>query len=149
RSHRTALRRPAVSRPCARSASRLVVSLCLMLGVAVASGAASASGQTIDDPALVPFFEVPEAFRGEFGDYRSPLLFSDGSRVETADDWVRRRTELLHEWKAMLGSWPPVLTTPALEVLAEQAQTGFRQQRVRVQVSHDQRTEGWLLLPDG
>ncbi len=129
--------------------SVLLLSVCLTLGGALLDGAAPAPAQTIDDPALVPFFEVPQPFRGQFGDYRSPLLFSDGSRVETPADWVRRRAELLEEWRGMLGTWPPVLTTPSFEVLAEQPHDGFRQQRVRVQVSHDQRTEGWLLLPDG
>lgn len=119
------------------------------LGLALVSDARPAAAQTIDDPAITPFFDVPERFQSDLGDYRSPLRFADGSRVETPNDWLRRRSELLYEWRALIGDWPPVLTTPAVEVLGEQMQDGYRQQRVRVQVAPDQRTEGWLLVPEG
>ena len=43
---------------------------------------------------IAPYFTPPEAWRGKFGDYRSPLLFNDGTKVETPADWQRRRTEI-------------------------------------------------------
>lgn len=122
------------------------------LGLALAAltlVGAAAGAQSIDDPRVVPLFEVPQEFRGQFGDYRSPLVFADGSRVQTAADWARRRAELLAEWQALLGPWPPVLTQPAFEVLATTPEDGYARRRVRLEVSPGQRIEGWLLVPEG
>jgi hypothetical protein len=37
------------------------------------------------------FFAPPEKYRDDFGQFRSPLTFADGSRVQNAADWPRRR----------------------------------------------------------
>ena len=52
---------------------------------------------------IVPFFEPPKEWRGQYGDYRSPLIFKDGSKVETAADWARRRKEIREDWMSLMG----------------------------------------------
>ena len=61
----------------------------------------SAVGLSADEPAadlwkkLEPFCQPPVEFAGQLGPYRSPLVFADGSRVKTPEDWVRRRAEIV------------------------------------------------------
>lgn len=98
---------------------------------------------------IAPLFSVPAEFAGQFGKYRSPLTFNDGSPVRTPEDWSRRRAELLRDWHDLMGPWPPVLERPRFEVLNETRRENFTQRRVRVEVAADQFTEGWLLVPDG
>jgi hypothetical protein len=116
----------------------------LSLGVA---GAASAQGTAWD--LIAPSFEVPARFAGQLGGYRSPLVFPDGTPVRTAADWERRRQQLLSEWHELMGAWPPVLANARIEVLGESRRENFTQRRVRLEVAPGQRTEGWLLVPDG
>ena len=98
---------------------------------------------------IAPFFQPPPEFTNRFGDYRSPLLFADGARVLKAADWPRRRAEILREWQALMGPWPPVLEKPQLEVLRASRRDNFTQQRVRLEIAPGQFGEGWLLVPDG
>jgi hypothetical protein len=98
---------------------------------------------------VAPLFEVPARFAEQVGPYRSPLVFGDGTPVRTAADWQRRRQELLHEWHALLGPWPEVLSDTRLEVLSTGRRETFTQKRVRIEVARGQHTEGWLLVPDG
>ncbi len=98
---------------------------------------------------IAPSFEVPDRFARQFGPYRSPLLFPDGTPVRTAEDWGRRRQQLLAEWHDLMGAWPPVRTTAGIEVLSERRRETFTQRRVRLETAPGQRTEGWLLVPDG
>ena len=37
---------------------------------------------------LAPFAQPPAEFAGQFGSYRSPLLFADGTRVKSPEDWA-------------------------------------------------------------
>jgi hypothetical protein len=66
---------------------------------------------------LAPFFHPPAEYANQFGSYRSPLEFEDGTRVKTAADWVRRREEILKQWHDLMGPWPPILQAPKLEFL--------------------------------
>ncbi len=97
---------------------------------------------------IQPFFQPPGAFSNQFGSYRSPLIFDDGSRVESPADWPRRRAEILREWHGLMGEWPPVIEKPAVETLSEARRENFIQRRVRLQIAPDQTGEGWLLIPD-
>ncbi|HUE95306.1 MAG TPA: hypothetical protein VMN39_01515, partial [Longimicrobiaceae bacterium] len=131
----------------------------LLLPVAVAmvvsAWPGAATGQAVPKvrvsawEVLAPLFEVPEAYAGQFGSYRSPLVFPDGSPVESPDDWVRRRGQLLDEWHALMGRWPELLDSPRCELLGASEREGFHQRRVRVDVAAEQSTEGWLLVPPG
>jgi len=117
----------------------------LSLGIPVSP--ASPQGTAWDS--IAPLFEVPDRFARQFGPYRSPLLFPDGTPVRTAADWERRRQQLLAEWHDLMGPWPPVLTSARIEVLGDSRRETFTQRRVRLEIAPRQRTEGWLLVPDG
>jgi hypothetical protein len=105
------------------------------------------------DPALpkllAPHFEVPNAFAGKLGTFRSPLKFDDGSVAKVAADWPRRRAEILKYWTGLMGSRPPLLENGKLEVLKEERRETFSQQRVKVTTAPEQSQEGWLLVPEG
>jgi dienelactone hydrolase len=98
---------------------------------------------------LQPYFQAPGEFAGRLGSYRSPLLFTDGQRVESPATWPRRRAEILKEWTELMGPWPPVLERPTLETLSQTQRDNFSQRRVRVPIAPDQTGEGWLLIPAG
>jgi hypothetical protein len=98
---------------------------------------------------ITPYFTPPKEFAGQLGNYRSPLLFNDGSQVKSAADWQRRRTEILAQWHGLMGTWPPVLEKPKLEFLAQSQRENFTQHRVRVELAPGVSGEAWLLIPDG
>jgi len=98
---------------------------------------------------IAPLFQPPREFADQFGSYRSPLLFADGTRVTNAAGWPRRRAEILRHWLELLGPWPPLLPKPKLEVVRETRRENFTQRRVRLEIAPGQTGEGWLLVPDG
>ena len=94
-----------------------------------------------------PFFAPPAAFANDFGSYRSPLLFDDGTRVQTAADWQRRRAEILATWHGLMGDWPPLIETPAIRTLETTPRDHFTQHKVTVEIAPDHQTvAGYLLL---
>lgn len=111
-----------------------------------------ASGAHAAGPAwqtIAPFFKPPAEYANQFGGYRSPLLFNDGTRVESAADWPRRREEILRQWNGWMGPWPPALEQSKLETLFSTNREDFVQRRVRLDIAPDQTGEGWLLMPQG
>lgn len=98
---------------------------------------------------LARYAKPPSEFEGEYGDYRSPLLFSDGTRAETAEDWQRRRREILDEWTKLLGEWPPLITEPEVEILETERRENVTQHQVRFLWTPQEKTTGYLLIPDG
>ncbi|HMF13271.1 MAG TPA: acetylxylan esterase [Gemmataceae bacterium] len=96
-----------------------------------------------------PFFQPPAEFAGKLGSYRSPLLLSDGTRVKSADDWQRRRKELLDTWHGLMGPWTAVIEKPKLDVLSEESRDGLNYQHVRLEIAPKQTGDGWLLVPQG
>jgi len=120
----------------------------LRAATSIAAGAPAPSGQT---PAeiITPFFQPPAQFAGQYGSYRSPLQFRDGSVVRTAADWQRRRQEILREWTDLMGPWPPLLKQPKVETLTTATRDNFTQKRVRVEIAPQQTNEGWLMVPEG
>src|SRR5690348_13414091 len=66
---------------------------------------------------LEKFTQPPSDFAGQFGSYRSPLEFADGTKARSTDDWTRRRTEILETWYRRLGPWPPLVERPAVKRL--------------------------------
>ena len=105
-----------------------------------------------NDPAwdlLKPYSTPPPALAGDLGTYRSPLLFNDGTAVQTPADWERRKQEIRTQWTQYLGEWPPVITQPEVEILRTEHRETFRQERIRFRWTPKESTEGWLLIPDG
>jgi len=98
---------------------------------------------------IAPFFSPPAEFAGKLGDYRSPLRFADGSLAETPEDWGRRRAEILQQWHALMGKWPPLITDPKVEVLETKRRENFEQRQVRFRWTPNEWTTGYLLIPDG
>ena len=98
---------------------------------------------------IAPFFKPPAELAGQFGSYRSPLVFDDGRPVKTPADWRVRRQEILGRWHRILGPWPALLERPRIEDLETTRRENFTQRRVRVQIATGQTTEGYLLVPDG
>jgi hypothetical protein len=98
---------------------------------------------------IAEYFSPPETWRGKFGNYASPLEFADGTRVTTADDWQRRRAEIVAEWEQLLGKWPPLITNPGVKILESKRRDNFMQHRIRFAWTPDEQTTGYLLIPDG
>jgi len=96
-----------------------------------------------------PYFTPPAEWRGKFGEYRSPLIFNDGSKVETLAGWVRRRAEIREDWMRLMGQWPKLITEPKVAVLEEKRRENFRQLKVRFIWTPVESTTGYLLIPDG
>jgi len=111
---------------------------------AAGKGAPSDAWRAIDGA-----FTPPAEFADDLGDYRSPLLFNDGSQVKNASDWERRRKEILDTWHGLMGKWPPLIENPQVEILESTRRENFTQHRVRFAISPEHKTEGYLLIPEG
>ena len=112
--------------------------------------AAGAAGG--DEPlpdSLKPWFAVPKAFEGQFGDFRSPLKFYDGREVKSDADWEARREEIRQRWHELMGPWPEIITEPELEIIETTHRENFTQHRVRFLWTPTEKTTGYLLIPDG
>src|SRR5256885_16873437 len=142
------------------SAPGVALLLCLVLNFATPAAPAPlltrppavrqpAEGGRLGWETLERFCQPPSQFAGQFGGYRSPLLFNDGTPVKSAADWPRRRAEILRQWHDLMGPWPPVIERPKLEVLSETRRENFSQRRVRLEIAPNQTDEGWLLVPHG
>lgn len=98
---------------------------------------------------VAPFFGAPAEYAGDFGSYRSPLIFRNGKRVETREDWAIRRSEILGEWTEIMGRWPALIEKPAIEYLDEEKREGVIQHRIRLEVAPGMKEEAYLLVPEG
>ena len=99
---------------------------------------------------LAPHFNPPAELAGQMGDYPSPLRFADGSEVKTADDWKRRRQEILKDWHGLMGPWPEAIAKPKVEILDKERQENFTRHHIRIEIAPEKTTEdAYLLVPDG
>jgi hypothetical protein len=98
---------------------------------------------------LAPFFQPPAEFAGQFGNFRSPLKFADGTPVKTPADWARRREEIRRHWHEVMGPWPALLDQPRLVVREKTARDNFTQCRVEVEIAANRMASGYLLIPAG
>lgn len=120
----------------------------LMFALAVAA-AARAAGTDAAWETIKDAFTPPAEFANDFGAFRSPLKFNDGSLVQSPADWPRRRAEIVRQWQDLMGPWPPLIEKPKVEYLAKTQRDNFTQQRVRIEIAPGQFAEGWLLVPGG
>jgi hypothetical protein len=131
---------------------RLFLLLCVLAtsrGGAAEPTPAPASAEQIAER-LKPYFRPPPELAKDFGAYATPLKFYDGTPVKGADDWPRRRQEILAKWHEMLGPWPPVVQKPKIELLETERRGDLTQSHVRIEVAPDRLTEdAYLLMPDG
>ncbi|MEX0820260.1 MAG: dienelactone hydrolase family protein, partial [Pirellulaceae bacterium] len=98
---------------------------------------------------IKPYFSPPKVWQGQFGDYKSPLELADGTKVQTPADWKRRRAEIVAQWEGLLGKWPPLITQPDVEILETTRRENFTQHRIRFHWTPNEKTAGYLLIPDG
>src|SRR6266446_79240 len=94
---------------------------------------------------LAPFFKPPPEYAGQFGAYKSPLIFEDGRPVKSASEWPARRQEILQYWQKVLGPWPPLLERPQITFLEKKERENFIQHRVRLEIAPHQTGEAYLL----
>ena len=138
---------------CRRLLARLLVAFVLFWCVQGGPGTAqeNQAAQPVSDTwrQIAPYFSPPKEWTGKFGVYRSPLQFADGSMVRSADDWQRRRAEILKQWHDLMGHWPPLITEPRAEILQSQRRENFEQLRIRFRWTPNELTTGYLLIPDG
>ena len=107
--------------------------------------------QAADVPESIrPFLAPPAPFANDFGSYKSPLVFNDGTPVQTPADWQKRRVEILAAWRSLLGTWPPLIEKPKVQYLEQQHRDNFTQHKIVVEIAPgDQTVAGYLLVPDG
>jgi dienelactone hydrolase len=97
-----------------------------------------------------PFFAPPAQFANDFGGYRSPLTFDDGTPVKTPADWQKRREEILAAWRDLTGSWPPLIEKPEVQYMQRTQRDGLTQHQVSIEVApNGQTVAGYLLVPEG
>lgn len=97
-----------------------------------------------------PFFEVPQEYAGQSGNYRSVMKFNDGSPVNLPGDWPRRREEIMRYWHDTLGAWPALLDKPRIEYQEAVQFENYTRDKVRVEVATDYFVgPQYLLVPDG
>ncbi len=95
------------------------------------------------------YFSPPEMYVGRYGKYKSPLIFSNGDSVKSNEEWKKRREEILDFWHQQMGKWPDLLKNQELEIIDTLYRENFVQYRVRFYWTPNERTEGYLLIPDG
>lgn len=98
---------------------------------------------------IAPYFAIPDQFKDQFGPYRSPLKFYDGAVVKNPAQWKKRRVEILDRWNGLMGKWPALITDQKLEFLDSVRKDGFTQYQVRFSWVPGQKTNGYLMVPDG
>jgi hypothetical protein len=114
----------------------------------------SSSANPHDSSAATPesiraFFGPPPQYAGDFGPYRSPLKFNDGTLVRTPVDWQKRRQEILATWHNLMGSWPPLIDNPEVQYLEQTHRDNFTQHKVTVEIAPGKQTvSGYLLIPE-
>jgi dienelactone hydrolase len=140
-------RSPSLGR--AREGVALLLAWALLLAVAAPAPASEQSESDAAWSKIAPYFQPPDDLAGQLGDYRPVLQFDDGRPVRSAEDWQRRRKEILDYWFEAIGRWPPLLDRPEVEVLKTESRDGLEQRTVRVQVADDLRVAGYVLVPEG
>lgn len=105
--------------------------------------------QNQEDKTFPSFFTPPAEYAGKYGEFRSPLTFYNGDPVKTPEDWGRRRKEILNRWHELMGQWPPLLTNQKLEYLETTHRENFSQHHVSFYWTPNEKTDGYLLIPDG
>jgi len=98
---------------------------------------------------IEPFFSPPSKYKDNFGPYRSPLNFYDGTPVRSVEDWHKRRKEIKNRWHNLMGEWPQLIKNQEVEILETIHREGFIQNRIKFYWTPNEQTEGYLLIPEG
>ncbi len=99
---------------------------------------------------LAAYFQPTLKYWGDLGKFPSPLVFDDGAKVETADQWAKRRAEIAAKWHGAMGKWPPLIESPRVDVVQTTKRENVTQHQVKVEIGVGrQMVDGFLLVPDG
>jgi dienelactone hydrolase len=99
---------------------------------------------------LAEFFRPPAEYREDFGRFRSPLVFADGTRVSTPAAWPRRRQEILDTWHRLLGPWPALIERPRTETVQTSRRENLTQHQLRLEIAlGGEMVDALLLVPEG
>src|SRR5690606_9867409 len=90
----------------------------------------------------------PQELKNNYGNYRSPLKFYNGKEVKTVKDWKKRRNEILDRWNGLMGKWPKLLESQELTILDSIKKEGYTQYKVSFNWMPNEKTEGYLLVPN-
>ena len=127
-----------------------LLSLLLLSNQAASSSLSDTDSSDAVPRQIAPFFHPPPELAKDFGKYRSPLRFYNGTPVKTQDHWQKRRNEILNTWHGIMGHWPPMIEKPKIEYLETKHRENFTQHRLRLEIAPKQQTvDGYLLVPDG
>lgn len=97
-----------------------------------------------------PFSSLPAEYKVGQPPGRSPLVFNDGTPVHSAEDWPRRRAEILASWHGKMGPWPAVLQEPEITVLETTTREGgITQKKVSIEIAPGQIGLGYVFIPPG
>lgn len=105
-----------------------------------------------DPPASIAgLFEPPERYRNDFGKYRSPLMFDDGSMAQTPEQWELRKREIVEGWFRILGPWPDLINQPrAVTVRSSKREHGIEQRQLQLGIGiGGEMVDTFLLIPPG
>lgn len=95
------------------------------------------------------YFSPPGEYENDYGEYRSPLKFYNGLPVNSAKEWQQRRKEILNRWHDMMGHWPELIANQQFEYIETVKRENFTQHKVRFYWLPGEKTEGYLLIPEG
>ena len=98
--------------------------------------------------ALQELSAPPPEFARPDPDLRSPLLFESGEQVRRAEDWTRRRAEILADWHQKMGAQPEALAPPAVTILDTVYEENITRHHIRFRWTPAEETEAYLLIPD-
>lgn len=98
---------------------------------------------------IEPFMSPPMKFRNICDKSRSVLHQTDGTPITTAEQWNKRRSELLQEWHSMMGAWPQLITNPTVKVLNTLQFEDHQRLHIKFRWTPNEWTDGYLLIPLG
>jgi len=132
--------------------SLMIVTQLLSLALISSAQDAFVKLPTIKDTQPMPaelsqYFETPNEWRGDYGNYRSPLHLVDGKIITDKKNWDTERQNLRAWWMKQLGQWPPLITNPTLKILETQHHQNHIEQRVSFRWTPHETTVGYLLIP--
>ena len=132
------------------SSAAILLSMILLIGAIAPIRQARAQDKVLPPAELAEFFRPPAKYRNDLGSFRSPLKFNDGSPVKTAQDWQRRRTEILDTWHKAMGPWPALIDDPKVETVKTTRRENVTQHQLRLGIALDgEMVDAFLLVPDG
>lgn len=98
------------------------------------------------DPDL-PFLDVPARYAGDFASHASLLHGYDGRPVAGPGQWPARRAEIIARWQALIGTWPPLLDSPACTETARRVEDGLTRIELSFEAEPGRSCRAILLLP--